>query len=216
MKPTLVRPMPPAALADFPDLQDSDGDFAPAPDVALWIRAAFLVEDAPLFNPDHQHLESSYLGVLWTNAENRSQGRTAVGTAELPNPKGNAWQRKRALYQLRLWFGEVPDAIITLDAPYCAGASDAAFCALVEHELYHLRQMESDRSGPMFDKVTGRPVLRIQGHDVEEFVGVVRRYGARAAGVEALVEAARQWETMPLVSADGLGHACGTCLARVA
>ena len=35
------------------------------------------------------------------------------------------------------WFGRVPAFLITLAADYCAECSDAEFCALVEHELYH-------------------------------------------------------------------------------
>ncbi|WP_267902481.1 putative metallopeptidase [Sinorhizobium meliloti] len=36
------------------------------------------------------------------------------------------------------------------------------------------------------------PVFTVRGHDVEEFVGVVRRYGADAAGVRAIVDAANR------------------------
>ncbi|WP_327437394.1 putative metallopeptidase [Sinorhizobium meliloti] len=39
-------------------------------------------------------------------------------------------------------------------------------------------------------RACGAPVFTIRGHNVEEFVGVVRRYGADAAGVRAIVDAA--------------------------
>lgn len=39
-------------------------------------------------------------------------------------------------------------------------------------------------------RACGAPVFTIRGHNVEEFVGVVRRYGANAAGVRAIVDAA--------------------------
>ncbi|MQV21573.1 hypothetical protein GHK65_14775 [Sinorhizobium meliloti] len=39
-------------------------------------------------------------------------------------------------------------------------------------------------------RASGAPVFTIRGHNVEEFVGVVRRYGANAAGVRAIVDAA--------------------------
>ena len=39
-----------------------------------------------------------------------------------------------------------------------------------------------------FNKDTGQPVLTLRGHDVEEFTGVVRRYGA-SKEVQELVDA---------------------------
>ncbi|MCM5690787.1 putative metallopeptidase [Sinorhizobium meliloti] len=39
-------------------------------------------------------------------------------------------------------------------------------------------------------RACGAPVFTIRGHNVEAFVGVVRRYGADAAGVRAIVDAA--------------------------
>jgi hypothetical protein len=41
------------------------------------------------------------------------------------------------------------------------------------------------------------------GHDLEEFVGVVRRYGADAANVRTLVDAANR---SPEISKAGIGH----------
>ncbi|MDV6320963.1 putative metallopeptidase, partial [Chromohalobacter sp. HP20-39] len=78
--------------------------------------------------------------------------------------------------QLAEWFGRVPAWLITLDAEYCANCSDAEFCALVEHELYHIGQETDAFGAPAFTK-DGLPKLFLRGHDVEEFVGVVRRYG---------------------------------------
>lgn len=60
---------------------------------------------------------------------------------------------------------------------------------------------------PAFDKL-GRPKLRIVGHDVEEFVGVVARYGP-SADVGLLVAAAR---TAPAVQRLDIARACGCCL----
>lgn len=53
----------------------------------------------------------------------------------------------------------------------------------------------------------------MRGHDVEEFVGVVRRYGARAAGVQAMVDAA---SAGPQIAAVKIAQAYGTCRLRVA
>ena len=80
------------------------------------------------------------------------------------------------------WFGMVPDFIITINAAWWLQASDVEACALVEHELYHCAQDSDEYWAPKFNKQTGRPVFTIRGHDVEEYIGVVRRYGADAAG----------------------------------
>ena len=52
----------------------------------------------------------------------------------------------------------------------------------------------------------------MRAHDVEEFVGVVRRYGA-SQEVRALVEAASQ---PPEVAKINIARACGTCLLKSA
>ena len=59
----------------------------------------------------------------------------------------------------------------------------------------------------------GRPSFAIRGHDVEEFVGVVARYGATAAGVSEMVEAASRGPTIALADIAGV---CGTCSLKVA
>lgn len=103
----------------------------------------------------------------------------------------------------------VPDFIITIDAAWWLQASDAEACALVEHELYHCAQDRDEYGAPKFNKQTGRPVFAMRGHDVEEFIGVVRRYGADAAGIRALIEAA---EAGPEIAAASIAQCCGTCL----
>jgi hypothetical protein len=50
---------------------------------------------------------------------------------------------------------------------------------------------------PKFNKQTERPVFAMRGHIVEELIGVVRQYGADAAGVRALIEAAAAGRKLP-------------------
>jgi hypothetical protein len=47
---------------------------------------------------------------------------------------------------------------------------------------------------PKFNRQTGLPVFGMIGHDVEEFVGIVRRYGAGSAAgrTRDLVAAAKK------------------------
>jgi hypothetical protein len=109
------------------------------------------------------------------------------------------------------WFGRVPSFLITLAADYCAQCSDVEFCALVEHELYHLAHELDEFGSPKFTK-DGLPKIALRGHDVEEFVGVVRRYGA-SPEVARMVEAAKQ---SPEAGNINIARACGTCLLRAA
>jgi hypothetical protein len=208
------RPMPPEDLAVMAFEDDETSAFVPAPDVANWLREAFLDPGGPLANEEHEHLMQAEIGVLWTNFKNVRQMRITLGTAEIFEPKGNAWQRERQRLQVRQWFGQEPDFIITLNAPYCAASSDAAFCALTEHELYHCAQAVNPRTlEPSFSRETGLPLWAIRGHDVEEFIGVARRYGTAVPQIADFVKAVQSGPTIALADLAG---SCGTCLRKVA
>lgn len=192
---TLARPYPPARLTGMGRLDT----FEPDGDLAAWARAAFMLEGSPLFNPDHAILAAGQarIGWLWTNTESTRQGRRILGKAETPHYQGGGWTKDRQAFQMREWFrgwwGFEPDPefVITLDALWCAHVPDEAFCALVEHELYHCAQALDAKTGDLkFSKETGRPVWRIRGHDVEEFTGVAARYGADVVGAREFVDAA--------------------------
>ncbi|HYE75643.1 MAG TPA: putative metallopeptidase [Blastocatellia bacterium] len=177
-----------------------------------WIEETFINQGATLYNEDHQHLQGAMIGCLWSNVPNNREMRTVLATAEIFNPKGNAWQKARQENQLLRWFGDIPDFIITVFAPYAVEADEASFCALIEHELYHCAQRTDADGSPKF-KSDGSPAYGIKGHDVEEFTGVVRRYGVDAAqsGVGQLVAAAKM---KPILSGAKIKQACGTCALR--
>lgn len=202
------RPAPPESLLD------GEPAFLPALDLAEWARSTFITEDAVLVNEDHAHLRQAIIGFLWTNVPNSRAGRTIVGMAERGEPQGamGKWAKARARAQVCSWFGGVPDFIVTIDALYASDCGDAEFCALVEHELYHLAQERDAFGAPRFTR-EGLPVWTMRGHDVEEFIGVVRRYGADAAGVREMVAAANHG---PEISGAHIAHLCGTCASRIA
>lgn len=210
MSITLGRPSPPQMLLEPTGSQG----FMATPDLAEWVLATFIADDAALLNEDHAHLRFADIGFLWTNAANTRKMRTIVGQCEEGQPRGSMgkWPKARAEQQLIGWFGNVPDFVITIYAPYAAIADDASFCALIEHELYHAAQELDDFGQPKFHK-SGTPCFALKGHDIEEFVGVVRRYGPKAAGVEAMIEAAKG---RPEVAAAAIAAACGTCLLKAA
>jgi len=199
------RPRPPASLFEV-----GASSFVPAPDLVEWISATFLDEGAPLENPEHAHLRYARLAALWTTVPNGRNGRTIVGQAEFGQNIGGMgkWQRSRAEQQIFEWFGVWPDFLVTFDAGYAQACEDATFCALVEHELSHCGQERDEFGMPRFKKSTGAPAFCLRGHDVEEFVGVVRRYGADAAGVRAMIDAAAEG---PTVAPADIGFACGNC-----
>lgn len=201
-----MRPVPPASLIDH----SSGDDFIAAPEIVAWARQTFIDEGAELQNPDHRHLQHASLGALWTNVQNARAGRSIIGQCEHGIPPLGKWQRARFEMQLMAFFGEVPDFVLTFDAAYAADCSDAEFCALVEHELYHAGQERDFFGAPKFRK-SGKPAFAIRGHDIEEFVGVVRRYGADAAHIQAMIDAAKAG---PEIASVRVAQACGTCMLR--
>lgn len=182
----------------------------PAVGLRDWIIKTFIEEDGPLFNIEHRHLLWARFECLWAAAAYPKQGRTVLGLCEEVSFRVSGWARWRQEQQLQEWFGDVPDYLITLAADYCRDASEAEFCALTEHELYHIGHKHDAFGAPEFTK-DGMPKLYIRGHDVEEFVGVVRRYGVGDpdSSLARLVKAARAKPEIPSIQ---LQHACGTCL----
>jgi hypothetical protein len=208
-----MRPRPPINLSESLDIE-----FIPAPELLPWVQVNLFNQDAKLHNADHAHLIDARLGFLWASMGYARAGRLVLGqTEDLRMPaRGNGWQRARAEQQMRDWFPNgAPDFLITLDAAYCDQATDAEFCALVEHELYHIAQDVDEFGSPKFSRDTGEPKLRLVGHDVEEFVGVVRRYGVGKpdSPLAQMVKAATDG---PQVAGITIAHACGNCLRRVA
>ncbi|AWF68470.1 hypothetical protein CSB92_6113 [Pseudomonas aeruginosa] len=198
--------MPPADLLEHLLLT-----LRPAPEVWEWINAEILADTGSLHNEDHAHLLDANIGVLWASTAFAKQGRVVLGQAEQVMFRAGGWQKARQEQQMREWFGEEPDFLITLAADYCSQCSDAEFCALVEHELYHICQEHNQYGEPKFTE-EGFPKLKLRGHDVEEFVGVVRRYGP-SKDVQHLIDAASR---PPEVAKINISRACGTCLLKSA
>lgn len=202
------RPMPPVSLVD----QSSFGiRLTPAPEVWEWLQTEILSDTGSIHNEDHAHLIDADIRVMWASSAFSKKGRTVVGQAEEVAFRAGGWQKARMEQQMMDWFGDVPAYIITLAADYCSQCSDADFCALVEHELYHIAQAKDKYGAPRFTQ-EGLPKLEMRGHDVEEFVGVVRRYGA-SPEVQELVDAANKPAEVGKLN---ISRACGTCLLKSA
>ena len=205
------RPYPPASLLDLSELSGFGIRLTPAPEVWEWLQVEILAATGSIHNEDHAHLLDADIRVMWASSAFTKKGRTVVGQAEQVAFRAGGWQKARMEQQMRDWFGDVPTFIITLAADYCSTCSDADFCALVEHELYHIAQGTDQYGQPAFTK-EGAPKLKLRGHDVEEFVGVVRRYGA-SPDVQELVDAANKPAEVGKLN---ISRACGTCLLKSA
>lgn len=208
--PPLARPLPPA------DLVESlfELTFRPAPEVEAWARRVFIDEGGDLHNPEHQHLVDADVRFMWASSGYVKHGRRVVGLAEKLQIMASPFAKGRAEQQMREWFGHMPDFLITLDALHCAQCGDLEFCALVEHELYHVGHQKDEFGYPAFTK-EGQPRLGIRGHDVEEFVGVVARYGVGDVEgnlAQMILAAAKGANVAPI----RIAQACGTCLLRAA
>jgi hypothetical protein len=205
---SLSRPYPPSELVE---------EFAPyikiipATGIHEWVTEKILDGDGSLCNPDHYHLIDADIAFLWAATAFTKQGRTVLGQAEEVMLRAGGWQKARIEQQLYEWFGRKPDFIITLAADFCMNCSDLEFCALVEHELYHIAQKTDEFGAPEFTR-DGQPKLCMRGHDVEEFTGVVRRYGA-SEEVKQLIDAASQPAEVANID---IARACGTCMLRLA
>jgi hypothetical protein len=207
-----MRPQPPPEVTDVIAAVTEGPKFAPAPELWEWATATFIAADGALANPDHSHLIAARIGMLWTNATNSRHGMAVLGQCEYQPPGGSMgkWARARAQAQLRSWFGGALDFLLTFYAPFATFAPDPAFCALVEHELYHCGQAKDEFGQPKFIKDTGIPVFTMRGHDIEEFAGIVRRYGPVTPEIAAMLDAGAE---IPNADLDLIRGACGSCHA---
>ncbi|WP_312990940.1 putative metallopeptidase [Atlantibacter hermannii] len=205
------RPYPPPELINSPDFKPYNRIIS-AEGIREWIHTEILSEDSALHNPDHFHLLEADVEFMWASSAFSKKGRTVLGQCEEVMMRAGGWQKARMEQQMYEWFGRIPDFIITLAADYCTQCSDLEFCALVEHELYHIAQETDEFGAPKFYRDSGLPKLKLRGHDVEEFVGVVRRYGA-SHDVQQLVDAANRPAEIAHID---IARACGTCMLKLA
>jgi hypothetical protein len=205
------RPYPPKNFTT-PENFRSYIAIIPANEIYNWMNDNILIESGSLYNPDHFHLHTADIVFMWASGSFAKSGRIVLGQCEQVIMRAGGWQKSRMEQQMHEWFGRIPKFVITLAADYCSQCTDLEFCALVEHELYHIAQATDDYGAPKFNKETGQPVLTLCGHDVEEFVGVVRRYGA-SKDVQEMVDAANRPAEVAHID---VARACGTCMLKLA
>ena len=152
----MARPMPPASMIDCSEFPGFGIRLTPAPEVWEWLKTEILADTGSIHNEDHAHLLDADIQVMWASSSFEKQGRTVLGQAEQVAFRAGGWQKARTEQQMRDWFGDVPAFIITLAADYCAQCSDLEFCALLEHELYHLAHATDKYGQPASLKMAHR------------------------------------------------------------
>jgi len=184
----------------------------PAHDLKDWAFKTFVEDGGELQNLDHDHLKFAEVLFLWASEPAREKGKDVIGYAEMFSPQFAKFGQVRSAQFIRdANNGQDPDFIVTICAPFVAEADPNAVLALIEHELYHCGQEVDEYGCPKFNK-KGLPKFAMKGHDVEEFVGVVRRYGAWSPGLQELKSAI---DSAPLISkSQSEAVYCG-CGARV-
>nr|WP_180043785.1 MULTISPECIES: putative metallopeptidase [unclassified Acinetobacter] len=205
--------MPPQSLLDL-DPEEPVG-FEPAHELKEWILKTFIDEGGELHNPDHMHIspwDDDLFMVLWASSGFKKSEKIVLGQTEKFAPMAGGWRKMRQEKQMIDWFGCVPNFIITIDAWFAHNASDTDFCALIEHELYHIGAKRDEDGNYLVSQSTGEYKYYLRPHDVEEFHGVVQRYGA-SPDVQKMVELANDG---PTIGKAKIAHACGTCLLKLA
>ena len=216
-------PAPPAELLEATVPVPGGGLVAPALDVEAWVQSEVLAENRPLSIYEHAHLREfkARVAFLWCTEHEARSGRRTLGTCQLARPTGRAWAQAQRRQQLTEWFGEVPTFLIVLDALHAQHALDTDrpenVLAVVDHELSHCGIKTDAYGARQFNDRTGEPVWTVRAHDVEEVVGVVRRWGTAATGTSALAAAIDHVrEHGPDVAPASLDGICGTCKREVA
>lgn len=178
------------------------------------------------------HLEPARIGVLWANTVARKgPNKITAGLAEIYEPRpAKKWIMDRQTAYMHHLFGwELPDFVLTFDAQFWANefVSVATKLGLVTHELCHCGQAVDREGNPRVVRQgdrKGEPMWSIVPHDVEQFDLVVQWFGAEAAGVTSMLEAASAGATMRGVLEEHFGapvgeaehFTCATCGRKAA
>lgn len=129
--PRYTRPMPPDSL------RGAALGFARAEDVEQLIRVDFVGRGRFFFDPEHGHLTSARIGVLWAASKHVDKGSEKAGTCQLVKPwdhQPSKWGEAMQIALLRQFYAERewPHFRITLSAPTCKAYGDREFFALTD------------------------------------------------------------------------------------
>lgn len=124
----------------------------------------------------HAHLTRARIIVLGKPKASKSLGKVNVAKAKRTTPAIQALLKDAS--------GTDVHYLIEVGMDAWAGLSARQRRATIDHELHHFTGLDIDDAG--------RERWGLRGHDVGEFVSVVRRYGAYHADLEVFVAEVRQ------------------------
>ncbi len=154
--------------------------FQAAPEIFDWLHNGILDIHHDNFNEDHLHLRDyrfSEISYMWAAGGYEKKGRRVIGECEQVAFMAGGWKRERQEDWMRSKLGCIPKYLMTFDAEYCRDCTNNQLAALIDHELYHIAHKKDAYGQPAFGK-DGRARLAMAAHDIEEFFGIVDRYGA--------------------------------------
>jgi len=132
------------------------------------------------------------VGFLLRTEPKERGGRTILGTVYMPSVSGDL--SKLFDWMLEQLLGLSPTYLFVLDAGFWDASDKRLREILMFHEMCHCDQARDAFGTPRFNRLTGEPIWRLIGHDIEEFNAVVARYGAYSPEVLKFVEAVHAGE----------------------
>ncbi len=158
-----------------------------------FVHTEFACRGGTFWDPEHAHLVDASMGVLWSNARHVVKGQEKAGQMELlPDPlaEPKTWSdaRKRD-WLAQMYGGDWPTFQMIISGVWAWRYDDREFLGLLDHELCHASIKRDEYGAPKFNDETGEPIWSIRGHDVEQFIGTVARWGAASTGTAELVAA---------------------------
>lgn len=139
---------------------------------ARWIDTAV----GALVAKHHDHLEDAEIAVIFCEELPARNGRRILGTAHVMSEK------ERLLTAV--------DLLICLDKRAWKVMGGDTRRAVLDHELCHFG-MRVDEDGTPERDDKGRTMYRLNAHDVEEFLRVIKRHGTYLADIAATAAALR-------------------------
>ena len=115
-----------------------------------------------------------------------------------PDKDGRLELAKINLCSEKDWVLHGHDFVLQLNYKAWSSMTRAFRVALLDHELCHAT-VDSDEEGNVPQDAHGRIRYRMRKHDLEEFVGVVRRHGAYATDVQEMAQAMIELKEKPIL-----------------
>jgi len=140
---------------------------------------------------EHAHLADgeAVVDFLFVRDTIEMKGREILGSVHLPSVQGQL--KNVFIWMIVNTFGRLPHFLVTLDKSYWNSCDERHQEILIYHEMCHMIHKENKDGELRFD-MYGDPVWGIRGHDVEEFIQTVARYGAYSDDIREFINAAQK------------------------